>query len=298
MRYTIAFFFLLFFALNCKADDSLYVYKKAFVETYHINKHCPVIAGKKVTAYSLSDETDARTKMRTAIQLADPCKVCKTPNIRNTRDNRLEEVLAEVLGSSVGSYDEEDAEGEETVEEIMFNETSYFDDEVILGLPENGKVTSKVYTKVGLRFKMLEVKRALEDRLIGCPVTCEVVKSRRSTFFGTEGELVIRPLYITADDGTIIRLKHDDIAIRGRNRQNLKFWTAWSFVTWFITGEGAKIRPEDEFVVTLDPTADPAADGMIKAERDKKKAEEEAKRKAQEALRNATSGSSSEEKTE
>lgn len=283
MRHAIALLFVLLCSASCFADDSLYVYKRFFVETYHINKHCPVIAGKKVIAYSLSDETDARTKMRNAIQLADPCEVCKTPNIRNTRDNRLEEVLANVLGSSVGSYDDDDEEGE--AEEIMFNDASYFDDEVIVGLPEKGKVTSSVYRKVGHRFKMLEVKRAIEDRLVGCPVTCEVVKTRRSNFFGTEGELVVRPLYITADDGTIIRVKHDDIAIRGKNRQNLKFWTAWSLVTWFIPGGGAKVTAEDQFVVTLDPTADSAADGMIKAELEKKRAEEEAKLKAKEALK-------------
>lgn len=281
MRYTLLFLFSLFFSLSTYADDSIWVLKKAFVETYHLNKNCPVILGKKVKAYSLSDETDARSKMRQAIQLADPCKVCKTPDIRRTRDNRLDEVIAEALGMSYSmdyDDDEEDGEGNDSVSnEMPFNELSYFDDEVIIGLPENGKVTSSVYKKRGVRFKMFEVKRAMEERLIGASVTCEVVSSRKSNFFGAEGQLVVRPLYISTEDGTIIRTKHDDIVIRGKNRQNIKAVTIPFIAGLFIPGQGAKVRPTDEFVITLDPTSDSSANGMVM--REKAKAEEDAKAK-------------------
>lgn len=272
MRYTFLFLFTLLFSISSYADDSIWLYKKAFVETYHINKNCPVIKGKKVKAYSLSDETDTRQLMRNALQLADHCTVCRTPNIRGTRDSRLDDLLAEVLGRSL-SY-EEDEEDTTTVD-IPFSDTSFFDDEIIISMPEGGKVSSKVFKERGHRFKMFEVKRAYEERLIGSPVTCEVVYTHKSTIFGKEGELIVRPLYLTTDDGTVIRLKHDDIYVRGKNRQNLKFWTFPSIVTWFLPGQGARIKEADEYVVTLDPTSDTSADGMIRRERDKAKEEAE-----------------------
>lgn len=266
MRYTLALLFAILFASNCKADDTLYVYKKAFKETYHLNKYCPVIAGKKVLTFSLSDETDTRTKMRNAIQLADPCPICRTPNIRNTRDNRLDDVLREYLGADLNYEDEEDS----VSVDMPFDDASLFDDEIVIGLPAGSKVTSSIYRVRGHRFKMLEVTRSIEDRLIGCPVTCEVINTRKSNLSGAEGILTFRPLYITAEDGTIIRLKHDDITVRGKNRTNVKTLLAWCPITWFIPGGGAKVRFEDEFIVTVDPTADTAANGLLQAEAERK----------------------------
>lgn len=274
MRHTLALLFTVLFAISAHADDSIWVYKKAFKETYHLDKNCPVIAGKKLLAFSLSDETETRQKMRTAIQLADPCEVCKTPNIRNTRDNRLDDVLSQYLGASFTMDDEEEDGKESSDINIPFTAKSYFDDEIIIGLPEETKITSTIFKRRGQRFKMLEVKRAMEDRLIGSPVICEVISSRKSNISGREGELVIRPLYLSAEDGTIIRLKHDDIIIRGRNRQNIKLITFFFPPMWFVPGEGAKVRPTDEFVVTLDPSAEIAADGMVKKEMEQKRAAE------------------------
>lgn len=264
MRHTLALLFVVLFTISAQADDSIWVYKRFFKETYHLDRNCPTIAGKKVLAFSLSDETETRQKMRNAIQLADPCTVCKTPNIRNTRDNRLDDVLAEYLGISL-SMEEDDEESNSEVG-IPFTSASLFDDEIIAALPENGKVTSSIYQKRGQRYKMLVVKKALHDAIVGCPIVCEVVSSRKSNMFGREGELVIRPLYLTTEDGTVIRMKPNDIVIRGKNRQNLKFWTFPTVVSWFIPGGGAKILSTDEFVITLDPLADTAANGMKKKE--------------------------------
>ena len=263
-----------FLAICCQADDSIWVYKKAFLETYHIDRNCPVIAGKKVVAYSLSDESDIRTKMRTAIQLADNCPICHTPNIRGTRDSRLEQVLSDFLGTSV-SYDDEDS----TQVNIPFTDASLFDDEVVLGLPddlpEGYKVSSSVFKTRGHRFKMLEVKQAVDDRLIGSTVTCEVINSRKSNIMGTEGYLSFRPLYLTTDDGTVIRMKPTEFMVRGKNRQCIKAFLCFCPPMWFIPGQGARIRATDQFVATLDPTADISADGIIR-----RKLQKEAEAKA------------------
>lgn len=263
-----------------KADDSIWLYKKAFVETYHIDRNCPRIVGKKLLAFSLSDETETRQKMRTAIQLADNCPVCHTPNIRGTRDNRLDQLLADVLGTSL-SYDFDD-EDSTAVSEMTFTDTSLFDDEVVLGLPEDDKATSSIYRHRGHRFKMLEVRKAVDERLVGAKVTCEIINSRKSNIMGTEGYLSFRPLFLTAEDGTIVRMKPTEFMVRGRNRQCLKVLLFFCPPVWFVPGEGAKIRPEDEFIATLDLSADTSADGIAKQEA-QKKAEAEAQRARLEA---------------
>lgn len=263
MRYTLTVIIALLLSVSTQADDSIWVLKRFWVETYHLNKDCPVIYKKKVKSYSLSDESETRQKMRTAIQLADPCKVCQTPNIRNTRDNRLDDVLREYLGATYMFEDEEDEDQSES-SSILFNTNSLFDDEIVACLPAGALIRSKDFTKRGHRFKMLVVKNALEERLIGSPITCEVVYSRKSNLLGAEGILTFRPLYLTTEDGTVIRLKPQDVTVRGKNRTNFKFWTFPTVITWFFAGGGAKIQLEDEFVLTLDPTADTSADGMLK----------------------------------
>lgn len=245
-RYTLAVLFALFFAGNCHADDSIWLYKKAFVETYHLDRNCPIIQGKKVISFSLADEDDNRTKMRQAIQLADNCTVCHTPDIRRTKDSRLESVLSQYIAGSFSAEEEEDSTA------VEFTDASLFDNEIIAGLPEETKVTSTIFKTPGHRFKMLEVKKASDERLVGGKITCQVINSRKSNIMGTEGMLIIRPLYITLEDGTIIKTKHDDIYIRGRNRQTIKFWMSFLPPMWFIPGEGAKIRPTDEFPIMLD----------------------------------------------
>lgn len=279
-----------------KADDSIWLYKKAFVETYHIDRNCPRIVGKKLLAFSLSDETETRQKMRTAIQLADNCPVCHTPNIRGTRDNRLDQLLADVLGTSL-SYDFDD-EDSTTVSEMTFTDTSLFDDEVVLGLPEDDKATSSIYKNRGHRFKMLEVRKAVDERLIGAKVTCEIINSRKSNIMGMEGYLSFRPLFLTAEDGTIVRLKPTEFMVRGRNRQCIKALLFFCPPVWFVPGEGAKIRPEDEFIATLDLSADISADGIVKREAQKQADAEAQRAKLEAELRGETGESQGETEEE
>lgn len=285
-------FFALFVTVACMADDSIWVYKKAFVETYHIDRNCPVIIGKKVVAYTLSDETDARQRMRNALQLADNCTICKTPNIRQTRDNRLDQVLADALSSPLSMEDDED----DSEISVPFTDASLFDDEVVAGLPEGGKIKTSIFRTRGHRFKMLEVKKACDERLVGSTVVCEVVDTRKSNMMGAEGILTFRPLYLMTEDGTIIRLKPQDFTVRGKNRQNLKFWTFPTVVSWFIPGQGARIKPTDEFVLTLDPTAEIAADTLKKRELEKIAEEEKAAAAAKEEEETGIGGGAKDEK--
>ncbi|MBO4611728.1 MAG: leucine-rich repeat domain-containing protein [Bacteroidaceae bacterium] len=91
------------------------------------------------------------------------------------------------------------------------------------------------------------VVNAPNKDLIGCPVTCKVLQVRKSNISGSEGRLIIRPLYINKG-GEKIKVS-GDIHVRGLNRSNFKFWLSFLPPVWFIPGTGAKIEDSDRFVI-------------------------------------------------
>lgn len=94
-----------------------------------------------------------------------------------------------------------------------------------------------------------KVYDAQDKELIGCPVICQVLQVRKSNIMGSEGRLVIRPLYIKKGDEKINVF--GDIYARGLNRTNVKFWLTFLPPIIFIPGTGAKIYPNDLYPIYL-----------------------------------------------
>ncbi len=98
--------------------------------------------------------------------------------------------------------------------------------------------------KVGTEIQALKVISADDQSLIGKPIVCSVVETRRSNMSGQEGRLVLRPLFIQAN-GKHIELEHNDIYLRGKNRCNIKFWIP--IALW--AGGGAKMPKDAQYTL-------------------------------------------------
>ncbi|MBQ6189119.1 MAG: hypothetical protein IJK45_02980 [Bacteroidaceae bacterium] len=122
--------------------------------------------------------------------------------------------------------------------------------EIRAGKLDDVEVSTKLRLKVGTELKALKVTEAADASLIGKPIICRVMESRRSNITGLEGHLVLRPLYID-NNGTRVDLEHDDIYLRGKNRGNVKFWTSWTIVMAVFPGQGAKVKKNDSFILYL-----------------------------------------------
>ena len=117
--------------------------------------------------------------------------------------------------------------------------TTFAQSKITAGKNPDVEVTSKKRYAVGSEIQALKVISADDQSLVGKPIVCRVVETRRSNMSGHEGRLVLRPLFIQAD-GKQLELDRDDIYLRGKNRCNIKFWIPIAF--W--AGGGAKM-PED-----------------------------------------------------
>lgn len=115
----------------------------------------------------------------------------------------------------------------------------------IIAKPIHRICTSSGYT-IGKDYRLFEVGNALDKKLIGCNIMCRIVEKRKSNISGSEGILIIRPLYIINNDGTKKHLQPTDIVKRGLNRANIKFWLAPLVIPMFIPGTGASISETEE----------------------------------------------------
>lgn len=125
------------------------------------------------------------------------------------------------------------------------------DQREIIAKPINRICTSSEYT-IGKDYRLLEVDNALEKKLIGCNIMCRIIEKRKSNISGSEGRLIIRPLYIINNDGSKIHLQPTDIVKRGLNLANIKFWLAPLVIPMFIPGTGAAISEGEEFELRIE----------------------------------------------
>lgn len=107
---------------------------------------------------------------------------------------------------------------------------------------------------IGKKGAMFKVVRARDADLRGCEVYARVLECRKSNLSGSEGRLIIRPLYILDKDGNKISV-YGDIYIRGLNRSNIKFILWFVPVMWFIPGGGAG-TDSDEYQIYFDELAE------------------------------------------
>lgn len=102
--------------------------------------------------------------------------------------------------------------------------------------------------EVGYDYGLFKVKKAGDSALMGCTVVCQIIERRLSNVTGAEGRLVIRPLYVIANDGKKVLLDSTDIVRSGKNRQSVKWWL---FNLLPIAGSGAIIQPNEEIIFKL-----------------------------------------------
>lgn len=114
------------------------------------------------------------------------------------------------------------------------------------------EITSSSDIEVGKCYPFLEVVQSQNPSLIGAAVICQVMEKRRSNIFGSEGRLIIRPLYIGGADGTAIRLLPTDIYRRGKNRTNVKYWLSEFIIPALIAGSGAEIEEGETFDIRME----------------------------------------------
>ena len=97
--------------------------------------------------------------------------------------------------------------------------------------------------------QLFEVVNAPDKTLIGCPVVCKVVQVRKSNMSGSEGRMIIRPLYINKDGEKIDVI--DDIHLIGTNCCNPKIYLFFIPPLWFIPGGGARAYTFNRYTIRL-----------------------------------------------
>lgn len=202
-------------------------------DTYHTDPNCSALKNKKTKEFIIP--TDVAQRMEKIKYLDDneftPCKECDAPSIKEMNN----------IDKQSFTYDSDT----HTIFKLA-------DDEIyIIPIDEKTIKSSKLKT-AGERSELFVVARSYDPSLQECRVMCEIERIRKSNLSGAEGELVIRPLYVTKKDGTRVKLCHDDIYIRGLNRTNVKLWCSFIFPPMlFIAGSGAKVKPGTGYIVTL-----------------------------------------------
>ena len=123
--------------------------------------------------------------------------------------------------------------------------------QIVVQTIDGSSIKSSSSLKIGKSYYLFDVKQAEDTTLIGKPVVCQIIARRKSNISGSEGRLILRPLYV--DKGSIqVPLVPNDICRRGLNRTNFKFWTSFLVIPIFIAGSGVKIMPEEHIILTLD----------------------------------------------
>lgn len=111
-------------------------------------------------------------------------------------------------------------------------------------------ITSSSPIKINNVYPLFEVCQAGDSALVGLPVICRVIDIRKSNLSGSEGRLILRPLYVENGEQHII-LEQNDIYRRGLNRTNFKIFTSFLIIPLFIAGSRAEIQAEESIILNL-----------------------------------------------
>lgn len=135
---------------------------------------------------------------------------------------------------------------------VSMDEITLLQDEkcIIAYSVENTKTSSKI--EVGDKKCLLQVKDAANKELVGCNIMCQIMEKRKSNINGSEGRLIIRPLYIINKENQAVRLLPTDIYKRGKNRANVKFWFSFAIIPVFVAGSKAEIEQNETFELRLE----------------------------------------------
>lgn len=112
-------------------------------------------------------------------------------------------------------------------------------------------IKSKTKYQSNQFYKLFTVTNSYNKNYIGCDVICKILDRRKSNLSGSEGRIVISPLFIDYN-GQRIYLDHTPIIKRGKNRTNVKAWLSGiAFPLYYIAGQGAKIKTDEKIYIQL-----------------------------------------------
>ena len=123
--------------------------------------------------------------------------------------------------------------------------------QIVVSTINGGSIKSSSSLEIGKNYYLFVVKEAEDTTLIGKPVICQIIEKRKSNISGSEGRIILRPLYVEKDS-LQVPIVPNDIIRRGLNRTNFKFWTSILIIPNFIAGSRAEIKPDEEIIMTLD----------------------------------------------
>lgn len=201
---------------------------------YHASPDCSNLIGDPIKR-EINLSNDLKRSDKKLVENYFACSKCKPINL----------VLKQRGITKYGEYGEYELNDEKQDYIVSFEDSIDIEDAITI-IPQGTITSSNV---IGSQHVLFFVHDALDKDLIGCPVVCKIVQVRKSNISGSEGRLVIRPLYIDKK-GEKIKV-YGDIHARGLNRSNVKFWLGFLPPMWFIPGTGAKIYPTDQFTVYL-----------------------------------------------
>ena len=123
--------------------------------------------------------------------------------------------------------------------------------QIVVSTINGSSIESSSSLEIGKNYYLFVVKKAEDTTLIGKSVICQIIEKRKSNISGSEGRIILRPLYV--EKGSLqVPIIPNDIIRRGLNRTNFKFWTSFLIIPIFIAGSRAEIKPDEEIIMTLD----------------------------------------------
>ena len=176
---------------------------------------------------------------------------------QDVKTTEVEVVYVDEDGNRLNKWDIEEREGnyksKKSDKSTFFIEAAPLQQkskQVIVKPIRGSEISTSSGLEAGRNYYLFEVVKSKDTSLIGKFVVCQVLVSRKSNMSGSEGRLVLRPLYIEKDLEQI-PLVPNDIYRRGLNRTNVKYWVIPAIVGIFIPGSRAEILPHEEIVMTL-----------------------------------------------
>ena len=105
--------------------------------------------------------------------------------------------------------------------------------QIVVSTINGGSIKSSSSLEIGKNYYLFVVKEAEDTTLIGKPVICQIIEKRKSNISGSEGRIILRPLYV--EKGSLqVPIVPNDVIRRGLNRTNFKFWTSFLIIPSFI----------------------------------------------------------------
>ena len=145
---------------------------------YHASPDCPNLKGDPMER-KIDFSNELKRSDKKLVENYFACSTCKPINLSLVKHGI----------TRYGEYDLHD----EKQDYIVSYEDSIDAENAITIIPQGMITSSNVIASHQVLFF---VHDAIDKALIGCPVVCKIIQVRKSNISGSEGRMVIRPLYI------------------------------------------------------------------------------------------------------